>query len=107
AKKVSSGDDLPISKATSEMFKNYVHLTPLALRILDSYMIVCVASGIIQFVYCLIVGTYPYNAFLAGFGCSVASFCLTANLRIKANPINRGPESQSPNSAFADQTSIS
>lgn len=31
-------------------------------------------TGVIQFVYMAVIGTFPYNAFLSGFACSVGMF---------------------------------
>jgi oligosaccharyltransferase complex subunit epsilon len=50
-------------------------------KYIDSFLLFVLASGIIQFVYLLVQGTFPYNAFLASFICSVGLFCLTVNLR--------------------------
>ena len=37
----------------------------------------------LQFVYAKLVGTFPFNAFLAGFFCCVGTFVLTLALRMK------------------------
>lgn len=37
----------------------------------------CDASFPEQFVYCMMVGSFPFNSFLAGFMCSVGCFVLT------------------------------
>lgn len=65
-------------------------------------------SGIVQFVYCILVSDFPYNAFLAGcvygfhhvgcgaytaalfrFASNVGQFVLTASLRSQVNPDNK------------------
>ncbi|KAI8910922.1 DAD-1-like protein [Gorgonomyces haynaldii] len=56
-------------------------------------------TGVTQMLYMLIVGQYPYNAFLSSFVTNVGSFCLGANLRIQLNPENKGVH---PQRAFAD-----
>jgi hypothetical protein len=38
-----------------------------------------------QFVYAKLVGTFPFNAFLAGFFCCVGTFVLTLSLRMKVS----------------------
>ncbi|KAH9367996.1 hypothetical protein HPB48_010101 [Haemaphysalis longicornis] len=43
----------------------------------------------LQFVYCCIVGTFPFNSFLSGFITCVASFVLGVCLRLQANPPNK------------------
>jgi len=46
-------------------------------------------TGVIQFIYCCLIGTFPFNSFLASFICCVGSFVLGAALRIQANPHNK------------------
>jgi len=42
-----------------------------------------VVVGAIQFVYCVLAGNYPFNAFLSGFSAAVGQFVLTASLRMQ------------------------
>ncbi|EPZ31928.1 DAD/Ost2 domain-containing protein [Rozella allomycis CSF55] len=67
--------------AFEQVKASYYQNTPWKLKIIDSYLLFCVLTGIIQFVYCALVGTFPYNAFLSGFGTSVGCFVLATNLR--------------------------
>ena len=48
--------------------------TPKFLRIIDVFLAYIVFTGAFQFLYCMIVGTFPFNAFLAGFISTLASF---------------------------------
>ncbi|KAI8324058.1 dolichyl-diphosphooligosaccharide--protein glycosyltransferase subunit DAD1 [Martensiomyces pterosporus] len=86
----------------SRLVRDYVDETPQRLKVIDAYMAFCVATGLVQFAYCVLVGTFPYNAFLAGFGSAVACFVFAASLRIKTNPKNAAQFSGSPESAFAE-----
>jgi len=62
-----------------------------------------VAVGVVQFVYCVVAGSYPFNAFLSAFSATVGQFVLTASLRIQTNPENKADfDSMSPERAFAD-----
>ena len=45
-------------------------------------------AGAVQMLYCLLVGTFPFNSFLAGFISCVSSFVLAVSLRIQCNPEN-------------------
>jgi oligosaccharyltransferase complex subunit epsilon len=88
-----------------KLYGDYQRTTPKRLKLIDAYMFYILLTGIIQFVYCLLVGTFPFNAFLAGFISCVASFVLAglltlqicinfmrlfaANLRIQVNPENK------------------
>lgn len=73
------------------------------MKLIDVFMAFLVVVGGLQFVYCVLVGNYPFNAFLAGFSATVGQFVLTASLRIQTNPENKKEfESVSHERAFAD-----
>ncbi|KAJ2713694.1 Dolichyl-diphosphooligosaccharide-protein glycosyltransferase subunit dad1 [Coemansia spiralis] len=82
--------------------RDYAAGTPLRLRAIDAYMAFCVAVGVVQLAYCVLVGTFPYNAFLAGFGSAVACFVFAASLRMKTNPKNAAQFAGPPEAAFAE-----
>jgi len=44
-----------------------------------------VAIGAIQFLYCVLAGNYPFNAFLSGFSAAVGQFVLTVSLRMQTS----------------------
>merc|ERR1739848_38515 len=80
--------------------ESYDKQTPSRLKLIDAFLVFHVLTGIVQFVYCMLVGTFPFNAFLSGFISTVGSFVLTACLRIQVNPAN--DFNVSPERAFAD-----
>ncbi|TPX72156.1 dolichyl-diphosphooligosaccharide---protein glycotransferase [Spizellomyces sp. 'palustris'] len=84
------------------LVSSYKKNTPQSLKLIDMYLVFVMLTGIIQFVYVLLAGTYPYNSFLAGFGASVGSFVLAANLRMQVNPENKEFKDTSTERAFAD-----
>ncbi|KAG0365305.1 DAD/Ost2 [Gamsiella multidivaricata] len=89
--------------ATNSLVSSYFKETPKALKLIDGYMVYVLLTGIIQFVYVCIAGTFPNNAFLAGFISTVAAFVLAANLRMQTNPKNASQfPTTSPERAFAD-----
>lgn len=53
-------------------------------------MLFLMTVGAVQFLYCIIAGNYPFNAFLSGFSATVGQFVLTASLRIQTNAENKG-----------------
>jgi oligosaccharyltransferase complex subunit epsilon len=63
--------------------------TPKKLKVIDAYLAYVLLTGIIQFAYCCLVGTFPFNSFLSGFISSVACFILGVCLRIQVNPENK------------------
>jgi len=87
----------------NNLWKNYVESTPQRVKLIDVFMAFLVVVGALQFVYCVIAGNYPFNAFLSGFSATVGQFVLTASLRIQTNPENKGEFSSVSNErAFAD-----
>ncbi|KAK0423320.1 hypothetical protein QR680_008076 [Steinernema hermaphroditum] len=87
----------------SKLFDDYRATTSSRLKIVDAYMFYILLTGIFQFVYCVLVGTFPFNSFLSGFISTVGSFVLASCLRIQINPENKSQfPSVSPERAFAD-----
>lgn len=72
----------------SDIGHEYKQSTALKLRLIDIYLFYVFITGVIQFLYCCLVGTFPFNAFLAGFISTVASFILAVCLRMHSNPQN-------------------
>jgi oligosaccharyltransferase complex subunit epsilon len=91
------------SDVLQTIWTRYQSQTPQRVKLLDSFMGFLVAVGVLQFVYCVIVGNFPFNAFLSGFSATVGQFVLTASLRIQTNPENKKEfGSISHERAFAD-----
>lgn len=98
----------------------YQTTTPKKLKLIDAYLVYVLLTGIVQFAYCLLVGTFPFNSFLSGFistvGCFVLAgmnknsiffdklygFSFSASLRIQLNKANQSTFNVSPERAFAD-----
>lgn len=71
-----------LKSVVKRFYDDYVQSTPKKLKIIDAYLLYILLTGIIQFVYCCLVGTFPFNSFLSGFISSVGSFIL-AGKRIR------------------------
>jgi len=85
------------------IWQNYLDTTPQRTKLIDTFMAFLVVVGALQFVYCVIVGNFPFNAFLSGFSATVGQFVLTASLRIQTNVENKSEFGEvSPERAFAD-----
>ncbi|KAL0080394.1 DAD/Ost2 [Phycomyces blakesleeanus] len=92
-----------IKSAANKFITVYNKDTPTSLKFIDVYLVYILISGILQFIYMLLAGTFPYNAFLAGFISTVGSFVFAVNLRIQTNAQNATSfKSISPERAFAD-----
>ncbi|CAB1331972.1 unnamed protein product, partial [Coregonus sp. 'balchen'] len=80
----------------SRFLEEYTTKTSNKLKVVDAYLFYILLTGALQFLYCLLVGTFPFNSFLAGVH---IMFCL----RIQINPENKGDFlSISQERAFAD-----
>ncbi|KAI0079738.1 defender against cell death 1 [Panus rudis PR-1116 ss-1] len=91
------------SNALDSLWKAYNETTPSRLKAIDAFLVFLMLSGIVQFLYCILVTNFPFNAFLAGFASCVGQFVLTASLRSQVNPTNREEFKEvSPERAFAD-----
>ncbi|KAF2682785.1 defender against death DAD protein [Lentithecium fluviatile CBS 122367] len=103
ARSNKSSGSLDAQDIVQSVWSNYLKKTPQRVKLLDSFMAFLVVVGALQFLYCLIVGNFPFNAFLSGFSATVGQFVLTASLRIQTNPENKADfESISHERAFAD-----
>lgn len=76
--------------------------TPTKLKVLDAFMVYALLTAAVQFAYMMVVGTFPFNAFLAGLLCSLGFFSLTASLRMQSDPANKDFQGISPERAYAD-----
>lgn len=72
-----------VAGAVNTTYNHYcTSLTP-RLRLIDTFLVFLVALGVLQFVYVLLVGNFPFNAFLGGFISCVGQFVLTVSLRMQ------------------------
>ena len=78
-----------LSGVVTKFYEEYNSNTPKKLKIIDAYLTYVFFTGVFQFVYCCLVGTFPFNAFLSGFISSVASFVLGVCLRLPVNIANK------------------
>lgn len=62
-----------------KFWSEYAKNTPKKLKIIDAYLLYVFLTGVTQFVYCCLVGTFPFNSFLSGFISCVSCFILGGN----------------------------
>ncbi|PRP86707.1 hypothetical protein PROFUN_02856 [Planoprotostelium fungivorum] len=70
----------------SEFLHRYNVQNSRVVKVCDVFLLYVLLTGIIQFVYCCLVGTFPFNSFLSGFISTVGTFVLTVCLRIQIGP---------------------
>ncbi|XP_067011937.1 dolichyl-diphosphooligosaccharide--protein glycosyltransferase subunit DAD1 [Anabrus simplex] len=92
-----------LKSVIAKFYSDYVNNTPKKLKIIDAYLLYVFLTGVIQFVYCCLVGTFPFNSFLSGFISCVSCFVLAVCLRLQVNPQNKTQfYGISPERGFAD-----
>ncbi|KAL5339323.1 defender against death DAD protein [Aspergillus crustosus] len=74
-----------VSDIAVHVWQQYLTTTPQRTLLLDAFMAFLVLVGGVQFVYCVVAGNYPFNAFLSGFCAAVGQFVLTASLRMQTS----------------------
>ncbi|KAF6810332.1 DAD family protein [Colletotrichum sojae] len=106
--KVASGGAQNWDKVLGNIYNHYLTNTPQRTKLIDVFMAFLVVVGALQFLYCVLAGNYPFNAFLSGFSATVGQFVLTASLRIQTTEANKADfPSVSPERAFADYVACS
>jgi DAD family len=65
-----------VSQIAQVVYRSYVSRTPKTVKVIDVYLAFTAAVALLQFLYCSLVGTFPFNSFLAGFGCALGAFVL-------------------------------
>ncbi|XP_030765212.1 dolichyl-diphosphooligosaccharide--protein glycosyltransferase subunit DAD1 [Sitophilus oryzae] len=86
-----------------KFYNEYSAKTSRKLKVIDAYLFYILLTGIIQFIYCILVGTFPFNSFLSGFISTVSCFVLGVCLRLQVNPENKNQfYGISPERGFAD-----
>ncbi|OQD75164.1 hypothetical protein PENDEC_c008G02615 [Penicillium decumbens] len=95
------------TEIAQHVWQQYLTTTPQRTMLLDAFMAFLVLVGGLQFLYCVLAGNYPFNAFLSGFCAAVGQFVLTASLRMQTSddskPSTSKPSSKGKNARFADE----
>ena len=52
--------------ALHTLWTAYLDATSSRLKFIDAFLVFLILSGVAQFVYCVLVTSFPFNAFLAG-----------------------------------------
>ncbi|KAL1880809.1 hypothetical protein VTK73DRAFT_4979 [Phialemonium thermophilum] len=90
-------------QVVGNIVNRYLETTPQRTKLIDVFMAFLVVVGALQFLYCILAGNYPFNAFLSGFAATVGQFVLTASLRLQTTEANKSDfPAVSPERAFAD-----
>lgn len=75
-KKDAKPDATAYTTIVNDVWSSYQRKTPQSLKLIDVFLAFLVFTGATQFAYCLLVGNYPFNAFLSGFTATIGQFVL-------------------------------
>ncbi|KAL4539485.1 hypothetical protein Ndes2437B_g02144 [Nannochloris sp. 'desiccata'] len=92
-------------RSIGETFLKEYGKTPMQLRVLDLFSVCALATALFQFIYAFLVGSFPFNAFLAGFFCCIGCFVLTLSLRMQLSGDDGSgkiEDGKTPRRAFVD-----
>lgn len=64
------------------LYRQYAEKVDRKVILCDAMMLYALTSAIIVCLYLLLVGTYPFNSFLASLFCCLGVFAFTASLRL-------------------------
>jgi len=64
-----------IQQITTSIWNNYQEKTPQRTKLLDAFMAFLVTVGVLQFVYCVLVGNYVRHTILSAGWLSSTSYC--------------------------------
>lgn len=76
-----------LTTVVTKFYEEYAKTTPSKLKLIDAYLFYILLTGVVQFLYCCLVGTFPFNSFLSGFISCVGSFVLAGKLILLPSPI--------------------
>jgi len=69
-----------IRQVATKVKADYVKNTTLKTQLVDAFLVWTFATAITQLCYVVLVGTFPFNAFLSSFFCHVGLFALGGTL---------------------------
>jgi oligosaccharyltransferase complex subunit epsilon len=72
-----------LEQALRRLATSYTTNTPTRLKLVDSFLLFVLVSGVLVFSYCVLAGSFPYNSFLAGFISTVGTFVLAGPSRTR------------------------
>lgn len=71
-----------LARVTQQGWTKYRASTPARIQLLDLYIAFNLVLAALQFIYEKLSGSFPFNAFLAGFFCCVGAAAFAVALRV-------------------------
>ena len=71
-----------ISSVVTQIQSEYRKTSTVKTLLVDALLVYSLLTAVVQFVYVVFVGTFPFNSFLSGFICHLTLFALGVSLRL-------------------------
>ena len=71
---------MEIKQVCNDLVVKYKKETTSQIKFLDTFIVFSACVAALQAAYCFLVGTYPFNAFLSGFFCSLGCCVISGRL---------------------------
>ncbi|KII62767.1 Dolichyl-diphosphooligosaccharide--protein glycosyltransferase subunit DAD1 [Thelohanellus kitauei] len=68
------------------IFTDYMEKTEQKLLIIDSYLVIVMLMGVLNFAYCILFMPKPFHKFISAFISCIGSFVLGVSLRMQLDP---------------------
>ncbi|SHO79334.1 Similar to S.cerevisiae protein OST2 (Epsilon subunit of the oligosaccharyltransferase complex) [Malassezia sympodialis ATCC 42132] len=88
--------------AENELVDAYLRTTPARFKLIDGFLLMLFLTGVLQFVYCVLLSDYPFNSFISGFAATVGQFVLALALRMQLAAVVDGQPRVSEKRAFSE-----
>ena len=76
SKESNAGTMDAIRQVFTKVKADYIKNSTLKTQLVDAFLLWTLATAAVQLVYVILVGTFPFNAFLSSFFCHVGLFAL-------------------------------
>ncbi|KAG4306074.1 hypothetical protein PORY_000062 [Pneumocystis oryctolagi] len=83
--KKEEGAPVSVVSTIFDLYDHYQKHTEQSLKIIDCFIIFLMFSGAFQLLYCIVSGSYPFNAFLSGFFSTIGQIVFIVSLRFQLN----------------------
>lgn len=100
--KTTGGMASEFVNSLEESYKHYRSSLTAKTMLIDSFLVFLVLVAAYQFVFAVVFGSFPFNAFLGGFISTVGQFVLTVSLRLQSNEQNKEKFTVSKERAIGD-----
>jgi len=91
-----------IGQVVQKVKADYAKSKTKKLMMIDGFLCYAVVTGLVQMVYMLLVGTFPFNSFLSSFICHLGIFACGVSLRLQLTSTSGEFKGANQETSFGD-----